>query len=615
MIKNIPCYDTTLTGGFWKEMWDKNATATVRAVYDRFSETGRFDAFRCDWKEGDPNRPHFFWDSDVAKWMEGAAYILEKKEDPALEKICDEVIDLIEKNQQPDGYFNIYFTVVEPEHRFFNRDWHELYCAGHLTEAACAYYHATGKDKFLNCMRRYIDLIEKVFKDEDSAAFHTPGHEEIELALVKLYHTTGEKRYLELSKHFIDRRGIVNEVPKEFWSNPAYFQSEQPVRNMTEANGHSVRATYLYSGMADIAYEYGDKELQAACGRIFGDITTKKMYITGGIGSSYVGEAFTVPYNLPNDTAYTETCASIGLTYFASRMNRFAADSVYGDTVERAIYNGVISGLSLDGESFFYENPLEILHAERNTNVAVPEQQPRFPITRRQKVFGCSCCPPNLVRFIAGIGEYIASYDEDTIYVNQYMSSTAVLGETRISQKTDYPFSGRIEIAVKNAKGRYVALRIPGFAEGRYSVMSDGGKEEKYENGYVYLKIRTDLCTVILDLDVSPRVTYSAPEVYFNANLCCVCAGPLVYCAESADNGENLRALRIPSVLSYRYETNPVLGTRDIIIQGKRAVRSFDGLYGTSKKYEDTEIRLIPYYAFANREDCDMAVWLPCESI
>ena len=611
MIDNIPCYDVTLTGGFWKNMWEKNADVTMKAVYDRYVETGRFAAFEFDWQDGKECKPHFFWDSDVAKWIEGAAYILEKREDAELESFCDKIIDLIEKNQQSDGYFNIYFTVIEPENRFTNRDWHELYCAGHLTEAAVAYYHATGKRKFLDCMCRYIDLIERVFKTEQSAPFYTPGHEEIELALVKLYHCTNEKRYLELSKYFIDRRGEQKEVPEKFWSNSVYYQSEKPVREMTEANGHSVRATYLYSGMADIALEYDDTELKSACDAIFNDIITKKMYITGGIGSSHVGEAFTVPYHLPNDTAYNETCAAIGLCYFASRMNRFSANSVYGDIVEKAIYNGVISGLSLDGKAFFYENPLEIINAERQVNISVPDRQIRYPITRRQQGFTCSCCPPNLNRFIASIGGFVASIDEDTIYINQYMSSSAVIGEIRVSQKTDYPFDGRIEIAVKNAKGKLVALRIPGFTEGKYSILSDGGKEEKFEDGYVYLKIKNDLCTIILDLDVSPKIVYSNPEVYYNAGLCAVTAGPLVYCCEECDNGKNLRALRIPESLDYKFANNDELGTRDIIIKGERASVDFAGLYGYTKNYENAEIRLIPYYAFANRDDCDMTVWLP----
>ena len=313
-------FDKVTLGGFWKNRFDINKNATIPTVYDRFSETGRFDAFKFDWKEGQPKQPHIFWDSDIAKWIEAVAYAITKCPDGRLEEIVDGVVDLIEKNRDECGYFNIYFTVCEPENRFTNRMAHELYCAGHLIEAAVAYKNATGKDKFLRLMCDYADYIEKVFFDEDSAEFSTPGHEEIELALVKLYEATGEKRYLEMSRRFVDKRGTSKkDEDSPFYISHAYDQSHKPVREMENATGHSVRAVYLYCAMADLALRLGDKSLLDACKRLFKSIAEKQMYITGGIGSTAYGERFTEDYDLPNDVAYSETCASIGLALFARR--------------------------------------------------------------------------------------------------------------------------------------------------------------------------------------------------------------------------------------------------------------------------------------------------------
>ena len=278
-----------ITGVFWKARQDLNRDVTLGSVREQFEKTGRFAAFRFDWREGMPDMPHIFWDSDVAKWLESAAYVLNKNEDEALEAYVDAVVDLIEKNQDENGYFNISFTVCEPDNRFCNRMAHELYCAGHLIEAAVAYYEATGKEKFLKAMCRYADHIEKVFKIDDSAEYSTCGHEEIELALVKLYRCTGEKRYLELSKHFVDIRGTAASKEVRAGENDAYVQDHLPVREQTTAEGHSVRAGYLFSAMADLSREYADEGLFAASQKLFENITQKRMYITGCIGSTAAG--------------------------------------------------------------------------------------------------------------------------------------------------------------------------------------------------------------------------------------------------------------------------------------------------------------------------------------
>ena len=380
--KIIPLKNTEITGGFWADKQKLNREVTIHSVYDRFAETGRFEAFKLNWKQGEPNKPHIFWDSDVAKWLESAAYIIAKTPDAGLEKIIDETVDLIDKNRWDDGYFNICYTLFEPDDRFTARYNHELYCAGHLMEAAVAYYNATGKDKFLRIMCDYADMIEKAFVTDKWAEFDSPGHEEIELALVKLYHATGEKRYLELSKYFVDVRGQEEDT---------YTQAHKPVREQDEAVGHSVRAVYLYSGMADLAAEYGDETLFAAADKLFDSMAKKKMYITGGLGQTCVGEAFLGDYDLPETSSYCETCADIGYILFAQRMSAIKPDRKYDDAAELALYNGFLCGLSLDGKGFFYDNSIEV-DLIGISNPKDGRHKPFYPITQRLEVFDCSCC-------------------------------------------------------------------------------------------------------------------------------------------------------------------------------------------------------------------------------
>lgn len=610
-LKTVPLNKVDICNGFWKKKQKINREITVFAVKNRFIETGRFEAFRFDWEEGKPNRPHIFWDSDIAKWLESAAYIIQKNKNATLEEQVDEIVDLIEENQDENGYFNIYFSVVDPDNRFSVRDAHELYCAGHLIEAAIAYYNATQKDKFLKLMCKYADHIEKVFKIEKSAEFVTPGHEEIELALVKLYNCTGEKRYLELSKFFIDERGKHGD--KEILS--MYNQSHIPVRQQRTAEGHSVRACYLYSGMADIAREYEDEELFTACEAIFDNIIYKRMYITGGIGSSSEGEAFTVDYDLPNSTAYAETCAAISLAMFALRMSRLEADSKYADVVERVIYNGFLSGLSLDGKSFFYENPLEINMRERNRNVSISSNKERFPITQRLEVFNCSCCPPNVTRFIASIGDFIYSYSDTTLYVNQYMDSNAeiTLGNKQVSirQKTNYPFEGKIEICLSNAKGKKVAVRIPSWCKA-YSLTSSGKTVAHIDNkGYAEVDVNSEEFLFGISLEITPTLVESHPKVIANSGKSALQIGPLVYCIEEIDNGENLRDIKISKPLKYEMAYDMQLDCPVCIVEGFRTDDSSEkGLYFTeSFPSIRQKIKFIPYYAFANRQESDMIVW------
>lgn len=584
----------TLNSGFIKEKEELNRKITINAVYDRFYDTGRISAFECNWRTGGENRPHIFWDSDVAKWIEGAAYILKKHPDAELEAKVESIIDQIEKNQGHDGYFNIYFTAVEPANRFSNRDWHELYCAGHLMEAAVAYADATGRTRFLECMERYADYIAKVFCEEKSAAFTTPGHEEIELALVKMYRFTGKKKYLDMASFFIDERGVhENEITE-------YNQSHLPVREQTEALGHSVRAMYLYTAMADLAFELGDEKLKEACLALYKDVTEKKMYITGGLGSTYVGEAFTKPYDLPNEEAYTETCAGIGLMFFASRMMRLENNADYADTIERVFYNGVLAGLSLDGKSFFYENPLEITLMNHFSNMFGTK---RYPITQRLECFGCSCCPPNINRLLPTLGGYVYGIDGGVLYINQFTASNLDAENVKCEMKTSYPNDGRVSIKADGVER--VAVRIPSWCE-KFEI----NKSYSMENGYAVVENDGE---IIVDFDMTPFAVCANVGVIKDSGKLCIQAGPVVYCAEAVDNGENLHAISISPQFGYSVSPDTASGLNKLEIDAFRSENVSEKLYARaaseSPKLVPFKLKLIPYYSFANRGESDMLTW------
>ena len=593
----------TLLDGFWQDRQSINARATLRAVYREFEATGRFRALKRGWKEGKFERPHIFWDSDVAKWIEAASYSLRHRADSEIERLCDALIEDILAGQRADGYYNSYFQNCEPDAVFTRRQDHELYCAGHLMEAAVAYYETTGKRTFLDAMCRLADYIEKRFVIDQDTAFATPGHEEIELALVKLWRCTGEKRYLDLSKHFIDRRG---NPPELFFGDmlPAYAQSHLPVRQQFTAEGHAVRACYLYSAMADLALAYDDTGLLEACRALFSNISERRMYITGGIGSSYRGEAFTVDYDLPNDTAYAETCAAISLVFFASRMLCLEADSRYADVIERVLYNGFLSGVSLDGTAFFYKNPLQMTPRLNERDVTVSSRGD-VPETTRLRVFETSCCPPNIARLIASLGGYICTRTDDTLFVHQYIS--ARIGE--VTLLSEFPASGRITL--KGTGYRRVALRIPGWCD-RFSIRMNGA-EIPYvlERGYAYLECNGNI-DLEAEFEMRVQAVESHPLVTQNAGAVAICRGPVVYCAEGADQAVPLSALRLCTAhLDATEEYHPAYRVYNLTVNGLARTRQ-NALYAPAVENETAvRVRMIPYFAFANRGADDMKVWMP----
>lgn len=578
-----------------------------------------------------------FQDSDAAKWLEAVGYSLAVHPDPELEKEADGLIDLIGRAQHPDGYLNTYYTIKEPEKRWTNLlECHELYCAGHFIEAAVSYYKGTGKRKLLDIMCRFADYIETVFGPEPEKLKGYPGHEEIELALLKLYRATEDEKYLKLAGFFIDERGkkpyyMLNEWEKRggmsYWikgvspePDMSYNQAHLPVREQTEAVGHAVRAVYLYTAMADMAAQTGDQGLAAACRRLWGNIVTRRMYITGGIGATYQGEAFTFDYDLPNDTAYQETCASIGMVFFAYRMLLLEPDGNYADVMERALYNSVISGMSQDGKSFFYVNPLEVLH---EASAKDPGKRHVKPV--RQKWYGCACCPPNVSRLLSSLGSYIYTSRENTIYTHLYISGEARIqtdcGQVTIVQQTSYPWSGDIIFQLRDVpKGGFtLALRIPGWC--RDASAEVNGQKLKLSDimHQGYARIHREWSaedTVKLNLPMPVELIEANPRVRENAGKVAIQRGPLVYCLEEADNGENLSSIKLDTSSQMEAVFDPDLFGGAVTITGnafRKADGDWDGrLYSpyVCARGDDFKFKAIPYYLWANRKPGEMQVWV-----
>ncbi len=626
-LSPVSVAQVVIDDSFWSPRIETNRTQTIPHEYTQCKETGRIDAFDLTWKPGDEPVPHYFWDSDVAKWIEAASYSLAAHPDPDLDQLLDEVIEKIAGAQQPDGYLNVYFTVVEPEKRWKNLGmWHELYCAGHLMEAAVAHYEATGKRRLLDVMCRYADYIASVFGPNPGQRYGAPGHEEIELALVKLYRATGNERYLELSKFFIDQRGQKPSVfqrelehlseedariNRHFFEkngfDTSYCQDHLPVREQSDPVGHAVRAMYLYRGMADIAVETGDEELLRACRRLWDNVCSKKMYVTGGVGSSRHNEGFTDDYDLPNKDAYAETCAAIGLIFFAQRMLHVDADARYADIMERALYNGALSGISLDGKKFFYDNPL----ASNGDH-------------HRQDWFGCACCPPNIARLIASLGSYIYSESDTDLYIHLYISGHADLSAggtpVKISQQTDYPWDGEIEVEVAPSEPAEFGLnlRVPGWC--RKAVLMVNGIEIDtapiLRSGYarIYRKWQPG-DTVRLHLAMPVERVTTHPRVAENIGRVALSRGPIVFCLETADNPVPLDRVVLPRDAELTAVFDEKLLGGVVKIQGEGLLMDDADWDGQLYRFEPVKMRpypliAIPYYAWDHRTPGEMRVWI-----
>ena len=603
MEKNdyIPFYEVEFTDGFWKDRQILNAKVSIPSVYRRFDETGRFDCLYKRWQKPFV-RSDRFYDSDTAKWIEAVGYVLRqhRAEYPELEKQCDDVIELFVRRQNKDGYLNSYFQRHFTYKKFYFRPDHELYCAGHIFEAAIAYYQATGKDSLLKAAEKYADYIRKRFMIRKDTAFSTPGHEEIELALFRLYEATGKEKYKEMAEFFINKRGTIKEKTYNMF-NDAYDQHEKPVRELDAAEGHAVRAMYLYCAMADMARIDNDKELFDACQRLFDD-ACKKMYVTGGIGSDFSGECFTIPYDLPNQTAYAESCAAISFLMFARRMLLLKNDVRYADVIERIMYNNLLSSTSLDGKAFFYENPLEIRQAELTRSRTV-KKTPRFPVWERQEVFGCSCCPPNINRIVASIGDVVFTENEDAVIIQQYVACKT----SGLTIETEYPVKGEVRVVANGYKKKKIMLRIPSWCK-QYALTVNGKKEEtEVADGYVTIPASENF-TVELTLDMSPRFERCNPLCQADIGKAALVRGPVVYCLEQVDNG-NLDAVAITGKETFTEEENPLSSLPVLVTDGLELSAKDTYFCGECEKKEK-KLRFIPYFAFANRGVSDMKVWI-----
>ena len=590
-MKQVSFYDLKITDGFWADKQKLNIETTLWAVYEQFKATGRISTMNCE--ESDTNR-HLFYASDVFKWVEGAAYILEEHEDEKLLQAVNDIVDMVEVGCLEDGYYNSYFNSPQiHEERFTNRDRHELYTFGHMFEAGVALYHATGNDKLLNICKRSADLIYRIFVEEDSAVFVTPGHEEIELALIRLYQTTGDKKHLELAEFFIRERGKHEQKDATAFT-PEYSQSHAPVTEQTEAVGHAVRAAYLYAAMAELALEKNDKELFEASDRLFTDIYTNKMYITGGIGSVAVWECFSTAYHLPNQIAYAETCAALGLALFCRRMYAIEPDGRYGDVAERALLNGMMSGLSLSGDAFFYVNPLEV-DLER---INIPKT--KVPLTQRQKVFSCSCCPPNLVRLIPSIGDFIYTYDKQHLYVHQYIANKGNVEGSAVAIETKYPADGKVRISYAGEKN--LVLRRPAWCD---EVKTEATYITK--SGYLYF----DTNEVEIEFVMKPVFYEASDKVHENTGRVALMRGPIVYCIEEQDQEYPIYQVKVDAsapvtVTDKEYGGYPILCAKGVYSKGTSE------LYApvSERKNMSCNLNFIPYYAFANRREDNMQVWV-----
>lgn len=569
-----------------------------------------------------------FQDSDLAKWLEAVGYILLYKKDEELEAIADGVIDIIEKAQQPDGYLDTYYIINGLDKRWTNlTDHHELYCAGHMIEAGIAYYNGTGKEKLLEVVKRLADCIDGTFGPEEGKIHAYPGHEIVEMALVRLYETTGQRRYLKLAQYFIDERGkeplyFKEEIEKNgrsfYWERSLfqyqYYQAGRPVREQKTAEGHAVRAVYLYSGMASVAKETGDETLTAAVKELWKDVTRRQMYITGAIGSSDYGEAFTFDYDLPNDEIYGETCASVGLIFWARRMLEMELKGEYADVIERALYNGCLSGMSQDGTRFFYVNPLEV-----NPEACRKDQRKSHVAVERQKWFGCACCPPNLARLIASLGNYACAFSEDTMAVHLYIGGEikTPFGDTRLIVDSNFPWEGKVKIKVMGAGGDFnLALRIPGWARGYTVTLNGEPTEGSCREGYLHLRRDwKDEDELTLEFPMKVEKNYANPNVKSDLGRVALTRGPLVYCLEEVDNGKGLTKIGIKENAGHQLAVDGMEASEvDIITQGtiaddsgwEESLYRFDG----PPNLKDITLKFVPYYLWNNRGVGEMIVWI-----
>ena len=585
MIEQIDFSHVKINDNFWSPRLSKHVSATLPVCIDQIeNQTGRIRNFENAAKGEGEHSGIFFDDSDVYKALEGMAYSLINNPDPELEKKADEWIDKFAAAQQPDGYINTFYTLTGLDKRWTNMDKHEMYCAGHMIEAGVAYYQATGKRKLLDVCIRMTDHMMSQFGP--GKRHWVPGHEEIELALVKLYQTTQEQKYLDFAYWLLEERGHGHgTMGDEGKWNPVYYQDIVPVRQLTDISGHAVRCMYLYCGMADVAALKNDTGYIAAMDRLWDDVVHRNMYITGGVGSSHDNEGFTEDYDLPNLDAYCETCASVGMVLWNQRMNQLTGDSKYIDILERSLYNGALAGISLGGDRFFYVNPLESKGDHH-----------------RQEWYGCACCPSQLSRFLPSIGNYIYASSDDALWVNLYIGNTGQIriGETDIllTQETDYPWDGSVKLTISTSQPleKEIRLRIPNWCK-TYDLSINGKRiNVSEEKGYAVIKDWKSQDVIALDMDMPVEIVAADPHVKENFGKRAIQRGPLVYCMEEIDNPVYFDQIQLSPSTTFQtaFASDILNGIKTIKTNGRAQSATF-----------------IPYYAWDNRKAGKMRVWIP----
>lgn len=618
--------DVKITGPFWSERLECVLTRTIPSQHRKLAEYNMLESLKLP-KPVPPltfpkNRHNFttqiFWDSDIGKWVEAASYALSHRRDPIIESQIESIIDDLEKAQAPDGYVNCWYLEREPQNRWTNlRDNHEMYNAGHLLEGAVAYFHATGKDRMMKVMMRYMDHIATVFGPNPGQKRGYCGHQEIELALVKLYHATKLRKYLDLATYFINERGArphYFDIEREARGEAAetfgqgtyeYNQSHMPVREQTKVVGHAVRAMYMYTAMADLAAEHDDAGLKKACETLWADVTRTRMYVTGGFGPSASNEGFTKDYDLPNDTAYAETCASVAMVFWAARMLNLDLDSQYADILELALYNTSLAGLSRDGTQYFYDNKLESDGSHK-----------------RWDWHPCPCCTMNVARLVASIAGYFYGVADSEIAVHLYGGAKTTLpvagGRVTLTETSNYPWSGDIALAVEpeGTSEFTLSLRIPAWAKGASATVNGKAQAMTVERGY--LKITRAWAkgdTVNLTLPMVPERIYAHPDVRQDVGRAALRRGPLVYCVEQQDIAGPVVRARLPADAKLTDEwCGDLLGGITVIKAEGRMVDVStwgSGLYHTKPASDKpSALMAVPYYIWCNRGPNPMQVWL-----
>jgi len=600
--------DSVKINGFMGEYLEKMLKVTILSQYEMLEKVGTIDNFLiASGKKKGSFEGMVFSDSDVYKWLEASSYALLFSDDKELKEKVDKTIQEIKDAQDEDGYINTYFTFERKEERWSDlATKHELYCAGHLIQAAVAHKRVTEEDTLLDVAMKFADLIADTFGPDKKRG--APGHPEIEMALVELYRETKNQKYLDLAKYFLEERGNGYASTFKFF-NPEYYIDHKPFKELQEMTGHAVRMLYLCNGATDIYLETGDKELLSTLEKLWNNLVTKKMYVTGGAGSRYEGEAFGEEYELPNKRAYTETCAAIASFMWNYKMFLATGEAKYVDLMELVLYNGLLSGLSIDGKNYFYVNPLE----DRGKH-------------RRKSWYDCACCPPNIARTLTSFPGYMYATSKDGIYINLFENSEANLkykkSEVKITQETEYPWDGKMKIIVSSATDEVFSLflRKPNWVD-NYNISVDGEKiEVKEEKGFLRLeKNWNGNHEIELDFPMTIKYIESHPFVRENIEKVAIKRGPLVYCAEKADNKDDDVWNYIINLNGKFEQENSKIGSKRIIklkVQGYfEEIKDWEGrlykqLRNGDMETKEIKMTLVPYFSWANREEGPMNVWL-----